>query len=424
MQKTNSSDSVKINSIITKFSEVRRVTENLAKPLEIEDYVIQATDDSSPVKWHLGHTSWFFDRFIIRKYMGKNTIKGKDVDFIFNSYYETLGKYLSKNMRGIMSRPLVKETYEYRNDVTQSVLDLLKSNTGKDPEFLKLVELGINHEQQHQELLLMDIKAASYINGGRIQYPAKKSKASKRGSQEWIQYNGGLMDIGYSGHDFSFDNETPKHKVYLEDFKLQKFPVSNGEFMEFIEEGGYSKPEFWLSEGWNFIQTENISTPLYWIKSEDGYKIFKLSGFEEIDKEEPVSHISYYEADAFAKWKGSRLPREEELEVAGFDLKIDNSQNFMENFYLSPISQGNGSNHIEKLFGDVWEWTSSAYLPYPGGKPLEGNLGEYNFKFMSGQFVLRGGSCITPMSHFRNTYRNFYHPEKRWQMSGIRLARD
>ena len=424
MAEPNFPESDKTETMISKFSKVRKTTEDLARPLEIEDYVIQAIDDASPVKWHLGHTSWFFDKFIVRKYMKGKSSTSNGIDFIFNSYYETLGKYLSKNMRGTMSRPLVRETYDYRNMVTNAISELLKSSTGKDPEFLKLVELGINHEQQHQELLLMDIKVASFHNDGRIKYPAKKNKPSKRGSQEWIQYKGGTKEIGYSGNDFSFDNETPEHKVYLDDFQLQKFPVSNGEFMEFIEDGGYKKPELWLAAGWDFIRKENISMPLYWSNSEDGYKIFKLSGYEEIDKNEPVSHVSYFEADAFAKWKGSRLPREEELEVAGLDMKIDESQNFMEKFYLSPISQDSKSNHIEKLFGDVWEWTSSAYLPYPGGKPLEGNLGEYNFKFMSGQFVLRGGSCITPWNHFRNTYRNFYHPEKRWQMSGIRLARD
>jgi ergothioneine biosynthesis protein EgtB len=424
MEKSNFTEYDKTESIMSRFSEVRKTTENLASPLEIEDYVIQATDDASPVKWHLGHTSWFFDKFIIREYMDNNSVKIEDVDFMFNSYYETLGKYLSKNKRGIMSRPLVKETYEYRDKVTQAIIELLKTNAGKKPEILKRVELGINHEQQHQELLLMDIKAASYHNGGRINYPAKKSKPSKRSPQEWVKFKGGIKEIGYSGNDFSFDNECPKHKVYLDDFELQKSPVSNGEFMEFIQADGYKKPELWLSEGWNFIQRENISLPLYWTKFSDGYKIFKMSGYEDIDMDEPVSHVSYFEADAFAKWKGARLPREEELEVAGLDLKIDDSQNFMEKFYLSPISYDDKSDDMQKLFGDVWEWTSSAYLPYHGGKPLEGNLGEYNFKFMSNQFVLRGGSCITPMTHFRKTYRNFYHPEKRWEMSGIRLARD
>ncbi|MHB1662914.1 MAG: SUMF1/EgtB/PvdO family nonheme iron enzyme, partial [Thermoplasmataceae archaeon] len=262
------------------------------------------------------------------------------------------------------------------------------------------------------------------LNDGRISYPTEKNNKERNIENKWVNFKGGIKHIGHDGVGFAYDNEKPVHKVFFEDFSISANTVTIGDYLEFIADGGYEKPELWLSSGWDFIKKNQVNAPLYWIKEDDKFRIFKLSGYEDMDMNEPVSHISYYEADAYARWKGARLPKEEELELAGHDQIIKKNQNFMDKFYLSPISANEEKGQLNKLFGDVWEWTASSYLPYPGGKAMEGNLGEYNFKFMSNQFVLRGGSCLTPMSHFRNTYRNFYPPDKRWQMAGLRLARD
>ena len=424
MQRIDKPDADKVNSIISNFIKTRKLTEDLVKPLETEDYVVQATEDASPAKWHLGHTTWFFDKLILSKFAKNHRDTPAEFDFLFNSYYETLGHHVQKNIRGVMSRPLVSEIHEYRKKITADILNLLKSQFDGLDECLNLVELGINHEQQHQELLLMDIKILSYLNDGRISYPTEKNNKERNIENKWVNFKGGIKHIGHDGVGFAYDNEKPVHKVFLEDFSISANTVTIGDYLEFIADGGYEKPELWLSSGWDFIKKNQVNAPLYWIKEDDKFRIFKLSGYEDMDMNEPVSHISYYEADAYARWKGARLPKEEELELAGHDQIIKKNQNFMDKFYLSPISANEEKGQLNKLFGDVWEWTASSYLPYPGGKAMEGNLGEYNFKFMSNQFVLRGGSCLTPMSHFRNTYRNFYPPDKRWQMAGLRLARD
>ncbi|MHB8361523.1 MAG: ergothioneine biosynthesis protein EgtB [Thermoplasmataceae archaeon] len=408
--------------ILDKFKETRSLTEKLCEPLETEDFVIQSTDDTSPIKWHLGHTSWFFEKFVLENFVPNYSNFSSEFNYIFNSYYETVGNYLPKANRGVMSRPLVSEIYEYRKMVTDKITKLLESKGDIDRAIIERIELGINHEQQHQELILMDIKLASFMNNGKISYPVKQEEKGEIVSQEWVPFEGGLFRIGNSGQIFSFDNEKPEHKVYMENFALSSKPVTNSEYLTFIRDKGYERPEFWLSSGWEFINKNSIHAPLYWVPNGDAFRVFKFSGYEDIDPEEPVSHVSYYEADAYARWAGARLPREEELELAGSTQIISENQNFMDNFHLSPSSNYKEQNRVKKLFGDIWEWTSSPYTSYPGGKPLSGSLGEYNYKFMSNQIVLRGGCCLTPSSHFRNTYRNFYPPEKRWQVSGIRLA--
>ena len=414
-------ESERLQRITDTFLKVRENTLGLVKPLTRDDYMVQSTDDSSPPKWHLAHTTWFFERFILRKYHRIKTPYDRNYDFLFNSYYETLGNYLTKSSRKNISRPSMEEVMEYRKLVDERVVEVA-GEMNDNREMMSLLELGINHEEQHQELLLMDIKMNYYSSPYHPAYHAGNIRQS-RGETVFVEVKGGMVEIGYGGNSFSFDNERPMHHVFLNPFRIASRPVTNEEFIRFIEDGGYLKPQFWLSDGWIFLRQTGRDLPLYWSKDGDDYRTFTLSGERTLDRDEPVSHVTYYEADAFARWSGMRLPREEEWEQFEKMNRDHLTGNFMEDGSYTPRMNGDGNN-VPQIEGSVWEWTSSSYSPYPGYRPYEGNLGEYNGKFMNNQYVLRGGSAVTPARHYRNTYRNFYHPESSWEYSGIRLAGD
>ena len=411
------------SEILKLYLRTRERTLDIADPLEIEDMVIQANSDCSPVKWHLAHTTWFFEKFIASKFITNYETFDRSFDYLFNSYYEGIGRYFPKERRGTVSRPTVSEVLKYRKYIDSVIENLLKNGKASS-EVLDLIELGINHEEQHQELMLMDIKMAFF---NHPDYPAyrndlKTQHSKKKVKQSWHSFDEGLFNVGFDGTGFCFDNETPSHKEWLNSFSISSRLVTNEEFLNFIMDEGYQRPEFWLSDGWSWVKSNNIRHPLYWVKERDDYSIFTLSGLQKMILSEPVSHISFFEADAFARWSGNRLPSEPEWERAFYNYKKTGRENFMESDYLKPTSCSNAG--LSQGFGDLWEWTQSPYLPYPGSKPAEGEIGEYNHKFMSGQMVLKGGSYGTPRDHIRLSYRNYFQPEKRWAFTGIRLARD
>lgn len=411
--------------ISSAYVKIRNFTEELVKPLETEDYVIQSIEDVSPPKWHLAHTTWFFETFVLKPHMKNYNEFHPKFLYLFNSYYETVGPYFPRPSRGNLSRPTVYDVYKYREYVDSHMLDLMcAADEGLWKAIKPIVELGLHHEQQHQELLLTDIKYNFSINPLEPVYSSKKvPQLIPEIPFTWHAYEGGLVDIGHEGNEFTFDNEGPRHKQWLQPYQIASRPVTNGEFKEFIDDQGYHKAQYWLSDGWNEIRKAGWAAPLYWEKIGDEWYYFTLSGFREIDWNEPVCHVSFYEADAFARWAGKRLPTEEEWEHTFSHVKKEG--NFVESGYFHPVSSAScQGDSPSKGFGDVWEWTQSPYIPYPGNKPLEGGLGEYNAKFMCNQMVLRGGSCATSSTHIRLTYRNFFQPEKRWQFSGFRLAED
>ncbi len=410
-----------------RYAEVRNVTMKLIEPLEKEDFIIQSDADVSPPKWHIAHTTWFFERMILKEFKSGYEEFNARFDFLFNSYYNSIGPYQPRHERGVLSRPTVEEIIAYRQYVDSQMKDLLaETHTPEQAHQLgKLVEMGLQHEQQHQELILMDVKYNFFVNP---LFPAYKETQAHQAiatkEAAFVEFAGGLVEIGHQGEGFAFDNESPRHKVWLEPFQLASEPVTNGEFLEFIEAGGYEQPEHWLSDGWGVVKKNNWKAPLYWLKNEQQqWEIFTLGGVKNLDLAEPVSHVSFYEADAFSRWKGKRLPTEAEWEHAAQNLPIQGNMMEQEAYHPS-TAQNESTAPLSKMFGDVWEWTSSAYSSYPGSKPLEGALGEYNAKFMSNQMILRGGSCATPASHIRETYRNFFPPDKRWQFGGFRLADD
>ncbi len=406
------------------FTRTRRATMDLCSPLERDDYMVQSTPDASPPKWHLGHTTWFFDNFILKEYQHGYSPVDPGYGFVFNSYYETVGTYVPKPARATISRPSLEKVIEYRKLVEDSMLSLIEDEESEDhKDILYRAILGINHEQQHQELLLMDIKRNFYASPFRPAYRKKSSISQVPGGQEWISFDPGVQNIGHDGRGFSFDNETPRHKELIHPFTLADRPVTNGEYLKFIQDGGYRKPELWLSSGWAWRLENNIEHPLYWEKDGDDYSFFTLSGMRPLDLLEPVSHVSHYEADAFARWSGCRLPTEAQWEWAASGNTSAFQMNSLELGHFRPVMLNDSGGPVRGI-GNTWEWTSSSYLSYPGFKPLPGSLGEYNGKFMSGQMVLRGVSYGTPNGHSRKSYRNFYHPASRWQFSGIRLARD
>ncbi len=414
-------------SLIERFKEVRGFTEQLTRPLETEDYVIQTMPDVSPAKWHLAHTSWFFEEFVLSKFKQGYDAYNEIYKYLFNSYYVLAGERHCRPKRGLISRPTVKEVFDYREYVNRKMENLISEADGQTYQKMEpVIIIGINHEQQHQELILTDIKHVFSENPlDPVYYNSTppqngKSKASKL---TWLEYPEGIHYIGNDAKSFGYDNEFPEHKVLINSFSLASRLVTNGEFMEFIEDGGYERPEIWLSDGWNEVNTNGWKAPLYWYRLGGKWYHFTLTGCREVDPDEPVSHISYYEADAFARWAGARLPTEFEWETASRDLEL--TGNFVEQRNFHPVvGTGTGNTELRQMFGDVWEWTGSPYIPYPGYKPLSGALGEYNGKFMCNQMVLRGGSCATSVTHIRNTYRNFFPPDARWQFSGIRLAKD
>ncbi|MGE6415922.1 ergothioneine biosynthesis protein EgtB [Planococcus kocurii] len=419
---------VKNTSIAERFAEIRGVTMKLIEPLETEDFIIQSHEDVSPAKWHIAHTTWFFERMILKEFKSDYQEFNPAFDFLFNSYYNTIGPYQPRHQRGVLSRPTMSQVIEYRKYIDEQILELLSETTDSNmkKKVKDLIGMGIQHEQQHQELILMDIKYNFFVNPLFPMYAQmEKHPVSKRDETQFVEFKGGLVEIGHDGNGFAFDNESPRHKVWLEPFKLATSPVTNREYLEFIKADGYEQPEYWLSDGWSVVKEQNWKAPLYWLKGqEENWEIFTLAGIQDLELDEPVSHVSFYEADAFSRWKGKRLATEAEWEYASQSVAIHG--NTMDEGVYHPVASNSDSESesLSKMFGDVWEWTASAYASYPGSKPLEGALGEYNAKFMCNQMILRGGSCATPLDHIRKTYRNFFPPEKRWQFSGFRLAED
>jgi ergothioneine biosynthesis protein EgtB len=408
-----------------RFRAIRKVTACLCQSLSAEDCAVQSMPDASPAKWHLAHTTWFFETFVLRSIDPAYDVFHPRFEYLFNSYYNSVGAQYPRPERGMLTRPSLEEVGRYRAHVEGAMNALFERPEPVGHAVLDVIELGLNHEQQHQELLLTDIK---HLLSRNPLAPAFRVTKEPRTVLErpiaWHGFDGGLREIGSDGSEFAFDNELPRHRVYLEPFELASQPVRNREYLAFIEDGGYSRPEFWLAEGWAKIQESGWRTPLYWVREEDRWWTFTLSGLRPLRLEEPVCHVSFYEADAFARWSGQRLPTEAEWERAAGESVVEG--NFLEGARFHPDAALPHANHDapDQLFGDVWEWTSSAYSPYPGFRPTSGAIGEYNGKFMASQFVLRGGSCVSPRSHLRATYRNFFHPDARWQFSGVRLARD
>ncbi|WP_281657822.1 ergothioneine biosynthesis protein EgtB [Halobacillus sp. Cin3] len=409
-------------SVLSLYAETRTITEKLVQTLKTEDFVVQAAKHVSPTKWHLAHTTWFFEKFILEVYIPDYRHYNEAFLFLFNSYYETVGEFHPQERRGLITRPTVEETMDYRRHVDQEMSRLLAERVG-DADIDGLVEIGLQHEQQHQELILMDIK---YNFSYNPLYPVFKEQVDasygRAPELSFFEFKEGIADIGHNGEGFAFDHEGPRHKTYLHPYRIANRPVTNGEFIQFMESGGYEQPEHWLSDGWGTVKENQWKHPQYWVNKDGEWHMFTLSGLQKIDLDAPVSHVSFYEADAYARWSGRRLPTEQEWEHAMEKLEVDG--HFMEHEQYQPHSIYKGDGTMEKAYGDVWEWTQSPYVPYPGNKPLDGALGEYNAKFMANQLVLRGGACVTPQSHIRATYRNFFHPEMRWQFSGFRLAED
>jgi ergothioneine biosynthesis protein EgtB len=408
------------------FCRVRQQSETLCQPLSPEDMMVQSLSEASPAKWHMAHTAWFFETFLLSPYLPSYREYDPDFRWLFNSYYNSISDQPEKKLRASFSRPGVEEILNYRRHVDEGIQQLIKSDPPQ--EAVQRIVLGLHHEQQHQELLATDIKHAlwtnplqpAYIDNGWVRGLGQDAVNQ---AADWVEYEGGLFDIGFAGDGFAFDIELPRHPVYLQPFRLAARPVCCAEYLEFMEDGGYRRPEFWLSSGWDMVKAEQWQAPLYWRKREGQWRIFTMQGETGLKEllATPVSHVSYFEADAFARWAGRRLPSEEEWEVAAQPLPV--AGNLLEDGILHPqAARAAFSGTPVQIFGDVWEWTGSAYLSYPGFRSTPGALGEYNGKFMSSQMVLRGGSAVTPASHIRATYRNFFPPGTRWQFSGIRLA--
>ncbi|WP_020402323.1 ergothioneine biosynthesis protein EgtB [Gracilimonas tropica] len=411
------------NELIDTFNRVRAFTEEITEPLEIEDYVVQVTENASPAKWHLAHTTWFFETFLLEKELKDYDPIHPQYSYLFNSYYLQTGVPHCRARRGNISRPTVKQVFEYRKSINEHVAGLIKNATDEQyKKWAPIIEIGIHHEQQHQELLMTDLKYMFAQNPLNITYKeADRPKVKSVPELSWSSFGEGVYEVGHKGDDFGYDNEFPRHKTYIHDFELANRLVTNAEFIEFIESGAYGEPKWWLDEGFSTVRDEGWNAPLYWEKRDGEWWQFTLSGMEKIDPNEPVTHVSYFEADAYALWRGYRLPTEFEWEVAAESMEV--TGNFADAANLHPVALQNARSGLQQMFGDVWQWTQSSYAPYPGYKPLPGALGEYNGKFMCNQYVLRGGSCATSKSHFRKTYRNFFHANERWQFTGIRLAK-
>jgi len=412
------------DGLLVRFERCRALTEALSSSLSDADATVQSMPDASPAKWHLAHTSWFFETFVLRPYVPGYAVFDESFHFLFNSYYEAEGPRLARPVRGLQTRPSLDTVRSYRAHVT----DLMSRHMASfGQEAQKLVELGCQHEQQHQELLLTDILHLLSNNPAfpKLWEPLSTSEPTSVAALSWIPGQEGVVQIGHEGSGFSFDCEGPAHKVWLPDHSLSNRLITNGEWLEFIESGGYGIPALWLSDGWTWVQQNSIDSPLYWRRDKHGdwSSQFGLMGLEVLNVSAPVCHISYFEAEAFARWAGCRLPTEAEWEHAagGLDPSRGNLLDRPGAVYARGALQTDG---LQQMFGDVWEWTGSAYLPYPGFMPAPGAVGEYNGKFMSGQFVLKGGSCATPRGHSRASYRNFFYPHQRWQFTGLRLAKN
>ena len=423
-----------------RFRQIRKFTNSLCATLESEDCVVQSMPDVSPTKWHLAHTTWFFETFILKKFIPGYRSEIPEYAYLFNSYYNAAGDMHRRDLRGLISRPTVSEAQRYRASINSHIDDLF-SNADEQllDDIEPLVVLGVNHEQQHQELLITDIKHVFAQNplypvyrDGRARHSvrAEERTATECRPYPFIDFDEAIVEIGHDRRGFAYDNEGPRHQALVPAFALASRPVTNGEYIAFIEDSGYQRPEFWLSLGWMTVNEQRWNAPLYWTKRDGTWWNFKLSGFRPVDESEPVTHISYFEADAYANWAGARLATEFEWESAASSCPIEG--NFVESelFHPTAVASARSADKprqdkgLFQMFGDVWEWTRSAYSPYPGYRAEPGALGEYNGKFMCNQYVLRGGSCATSNTHIRRTYRNFFQPEKRWQFTGIRLARD
>jgi len=410
------------------YQRVRSFSETLCQPLETEDFVVQSMADVSPTRWHLAHTTWFFETFVLARWERDYQPANPAFEYLFNSYYNTVGEPFPRPRRGLLTRPTVREVFDYRRAVDERIaalLDWFDPSCDEAHELSGVITLGMHHEQQHQELMLTDIKHVLSCNP---LYPAYRSAEQREASAsdnpvdlDWIPFDAGLIETGYDGGGFCYDNERPRHRTYVEPFRLANRLVTNREFQAFIDDGGYRRPELWLSLGWTTVQNEQWTAPLYWVQREGAWHQFTLAGLQPLCAEEPVCHVSYFEADAFARWSGALLPTEAQWEHAAERLPVEG--HFAGAGHRHPQPAGNGpAGNMQQMYGDLWQWTSSPYSPYPGYQPPAGALGEYNGKFMCNQYVLRGGSCATPRDHIRPSYRNFFPPEARWQFSGIRLC--
>ena len=412
--------------LAARYCEVRSLTEALSAPLTAEDQTVQSMPDVSPTKWHRAHTSWFFETFLLGPRADGYELFHPLYGYLFNSYYEAVGSRHPRAERGLLSRPGIDEIAAYRRHVDEAMVAMVRGHL--DEAAVALVDLGINHEQQHQELLLMDIKHVLSVNPLKPAYRPLNEGDAAAGLEtphRWVGYEGGIVEIGHAGDGFAFDNETPRHEHFQGPYELGRRLVTNGDWLAFIEDGGYSRPELWLSEGWATVQSAGWCAPLYWSADEGERAEFTLAGLRPLDLSQPVCHVSYFEADAYAHWAGARLPTEAEWESAAAGHQP--AGGLLDQSVLHPRAVLSGrvdTGGPAQLFGDVWEWTSSPYTPYPRFRPAAGAVGEYNGKFMVNQHVLRGGCCLTPPGHIRATYRNFFPPSARWACSGVRLARD
>ncbi len=423
----------RVERLRDRFHQIRNFTNALCAGLEPEDCVVQSMPDVSPTKWHLAHTTWFFETFILKKFVPGYRAEIPEYAYLFNSYYNAAGDMHRRDLRGLISRPTVSQAQRYRASVDSHIDDLLSSpDESLLDEMEAILVLGFHHEQQHQELLITDIK---HVFAQNPLYPVFRQRnrdvAAKNITPiQFVDFEETVTAIGHNGNEFAYDNEGPRHQALVPAFSLATRPVTNGEFIAFIEDNGYSRAEFWLSLGWMTVNEQRWNAPLYWTKRDGAWWNFTLSGLRPVDQSEPVTHVSYFEADAYANWAGTRLPTEFEWERAALTCPIEG--NFVETELFHPVAAVSAvladkpgkDQRLHQMFGDVWEWTRSAYSPYPGYRTAPGALGEYNGKFMCNQYVLRGGSCATSRIHIRHTYRNFFQPEKRWQFTGIRLARD
>lgn len=404
------------------YQAVRSRSTAICAPLAVEDYVVQSMADVSPPKWHLAHVSWFFENFLLQPFLPGYRPFHPAYGYLFNSYYETVGRFFPRQQRGLLSRPTVDDVYRYREHVDRNMRELLDTApAAQRQELASRVTLGLNHEQQHQELLITDVKHGFALNPLRPAYrqPQGALPTGTARPLRWSEQPAGVYEIGHEGNAFAFDNEAPRHRVYLNAFRIADRPVTNGEFLEFMESGGYEHPALWLSQGWQNVREHGWQAPLYWEEIEGSWWMMTLTGMAPVNPHEPVCHVSYFEADAYARWAGKRLPMEAEWEVAARIHPV--TGNFFDSGHLHPVPAPDSATAVQ-FYGDVWEWTQSSYSPYPAYQPTAGALGEYNGKFMCGQYVLRGGSCASPAGHLRPTYRNFFYPADRWQFSGIRLA--
>ncbi len=412
------------HSLAKRYGVVRAASLALAAPLSAEDCALQSMPDASPVKWHLAHTTWFFETFVLCALRPARAPFHPAFRMLFNSYYNAVGERHPRPQRGMLSRPSLGEVLAYREHVDREMAGVA-DDASLDAATAQLIELGIQHEQQHQELILTDVKHLLSLNPLRPAYqkhwPLTQVRSRDAG---WIRVAGGRLEVGHGTAGFHFDNETPRHATWLDDFEIASHPVNHGDFLAFIDDGGYRRPELWLSAGWDAVCAGRWQAPLYWERIAGEWRTFTLHGMAPVEPNTPICHVSFYEAEAFARWAGARLPTESEWEIAVSGTPV--TGNFVESGALHPLAprEAPAPGALAQAFGDVWEWTRSDYAPYRGFRPAEGAVGEYNGKFMANQYVLRGGSCATPASHIRATYRNFFPADARWQFSGLRLARD